>query len=257
MKTLLLIAALMVLTGTAFSQDTPPVTDKPNMNPVKPFVPIKLLSAHPTTQEIIGVLAVAGTPGVEPVEIVQELVAAGPSVVTALASLITPDTVACPLQPTDSVGVVKPRLANRVLAVYALDAIGSQDAYAAIMQIGAIHKEIEIRAASLNALSHGYLDKVRPGALKADKGVIYIFLKNVDDPTEVPSLRLSIAQIAREGMRRWLNWDLGVALQSQYRLVINKASTIMSSPEYWDYWWKLNSPKIVWAANSGQFQISK
>jgi hypothetical protein len=257
MNRFLVVSLLFVCSWAAFSQNTPPIGNYPKPNPVTAFVPVKLFSSHPSVQEIAAVFGRAGAEGVEPITIVQQLISGGGAVVPVLVNLITPDSMIPPSQLADSGNVARPPLPNRVLAIYALDGIGSVDAYTALMQIGASHREVEIRAASLNALANSYLDKVKSGMLRADTGVVHTFLRHVDDAAEVTSLRHSVANISREGLRRWLNLDLGTTIQSEYSLAVDKVPQTLSSADYWEYWWSVNSPNLVWTTNVGKFLLSK
>lgn len=256
MNRVLVTLILLTVCTFAFAQDTPPITNKPNLNPGGSAMIPKLFSANPTANEIASVLESAGNGAVEPMRVVQELIAGGSSLVPVLADVIAPDSLVPPSQPGDSGKVRRPALANRVLLIYALDGIGSADAYSTIMRIGAPHPDAEIKGASMNALVHTYLAKVRSGALKPDCEVVHALVARADDPAFAKSLGRSVAWIAREGIRSWLNWDLGVFIRFQYKTVVNAVAITMPSAQYWEYWWSQNKPKIAWADNLGRFSIA-
>lgn len=258
MKQLILALLPILLVTSVWSQDTPPLTNFPK--PAKPKVVIlpPLFSEKPTVGEVVRALQFSGRNEFEPTRIVHELAAFGAAILPVAEEILLPDTLWAIELPTDSAGFVERRpLENRVLLIYALDAIGIAESYRTIQALGASHKEVEIRGASLNALSNSALHRVQRGDISPDKESLHQLVLNMDDSTFVPSLKLKVAQLAREGVRQWTGKDFGLPSDSAKTVAVGKEKQIMTLSEYRQYWWSLTEPKLVWSAAEGKFTITK
>jgi hypothetical protein len=258
MKILILTILMVLHVTTTLSQDTPPLTTFPKFTKSKVETSPPLFPQKPTVEEVLRALQLSGGNAFEPIRIVHELATFGPAIIPIVQEILQPDTLWTVGQPTDSAGfVAQAPLENRVLLIYALDAMGGPEAYRTLQLYGATHREPEIRGASLNALSHSALHRAQRGEISPDKESLHQLVLNMDDPTIVPSLKLTVAQLAREGVRRWTDQDFGLPLDSVTTVAIGREKQIMTLSEYRQYWWSLTEPKLVWSTTEGKYAVTK
>lgn len=143
---------------------------------------------------------------------------------------------------------------DRLPLIKALERIGSNDAFAALMQCESIESDPQMRCAIISTLSraHSNMSANQP---QPSKEVVRIFIMNLGDHTFSGEIQRTTRQLAQEGLRRWLGLDFGDWTFRNERIQKGEVGKELSDSEYAKIWWEENESKLVWNGESSHFQV--
>jgi hypothetical protein len=256
MKTVLI--AISVVGGTSlFAQDG--VIEPGNIIQqleTKKAVQLKL-SPTPTVQEITDAFRMASSGQMDPFKVIHQVAERGDNAMPALSEFLfleatAPEPVTVAL--TDDRTVISlPSSPDRIYAAIALEAIGTKLAFETLVKAAATHKVEDVRAYALKTLARSFADRFGDQQEQPDKGLLHVFLRYADDPTEAKQFQKTFGEIAREGLRNWADIDLG-ALDREPEYV-NVNGQAITKAEYRELWWQENKEKLSWNMEMGRFEL--
>lgn len=216
-----------------------------------------VFSDPPTTQELVDALAMAASGERDPFEVLGFVVQCGEKAVPGLEEILysdIPKTSVIARMESDS-GVVEVSRARpgKIYASLALEAIGTASAIKILFRAALDHADRLVRTYALNVMGTTALSLTRGGQVIPDKEVIHLLLRHVDDSTRSTFFQKTVGEIARDGLRNWLQMDLGDLNPAVKSLRMGSEDIPIS--EYRDNWWSENRDHIVWSDSKKSFEI--
>lgn len=209
------------------------------------------ISESPTVGELTA--ALSRHRAIDPFVVVLKVASKGDNAVPALKQLLfstpsveEPRPINLQADVVDSIEA-PPASPDRLLAVVALETIGTPMAFAALFEAALDHPDERIRAHAINSLSTSYLYKSQKGNFIPDKGVLHLLLRNADDNTFSAYFGKSTGDIAREGLKEWAGIDLGT-------LTLGRGTATVETREQW---WLQNHDKIDWSDELKRFVVRR
>ncbi len=142
-----------------------------------------------------------------------------------------------------------------LLGVSILEVMSTPPAFSLLMQTAELHNDSIVRGNALNALASTYYEVVTRDSLAPDSNVVRIFLKYVDNGSEVKGLWKSYAQIAREGLISWTGIDPGDSIIDETDLTDPDTGLPATAAQLREKWWSDVGSKMKWDITSMQFKI--
>lgn len=264
MKSLMLVVVAWCVYGSAFAQERQDSTSV--YAPIDQVIGVPppeasekprriVLSDPPSTQELVDLIVDAGGGVIDPFIAIQAITSKGENAVPGLAEILFSDSlfstpvVAESDSGKTSSGGTQPR---KILALFALEAIGTMDAYNAIIRSAIERAEIEIKGAALRAMGGSYYERaLEDSTLVPDIGLLHILLMNVDDTTKVEQSLEPLGAIARRGFRRLTGLDLGDLSDSSKEILIDGRLTPLA--DYREAQWEKIRETLDWSKTEGRF----
>lgn len=256
MKTVLI--AISVVGGTSlFAQDG--VIEPGNVIQqleTRKAVQLKL-SPTPTVQEITDAFRMASSGQIDPFKIIHQVAERGDNAMPALSEFLfleatAPEPLTVALTDDRMLNSVPPS-PDRIYAAIALEAIGTKLAFETLIRAAASHKVEDVRAYALKAIATTFADRFRDQQEQPDKGLLHVFLRYADDPTEAKQFQKTFGEIAREGLRNWAGIDLGALDREPDYMNVN--GQMIAKAQYRELWWQENKEKLSWNMEIGRFEI--
>ena len=220
--------------------------------PGDPSVALPPLLGTPGTREVATLLMPVARGDIDPFVALPMVIERGDSSVAALDSIMRYDGCFATVDTGKSDTLFHSKA--RLFAIICLEAIGTPNAYASLLQIAMNTSNLALRAASLKALGityhlNGFVDQTTP-----NKELIHLLLINADDTTFAPGIYKSVGQIAREGLIAWMNWDVGEP-QGEGTLVKNSTGGPVTARQSRELWWASNSARVSWDGKTKHFAM--
>ncbi len=256
MKTIAGVLLLVFWTISGLAQgSTPPLQPLP-VSDTKGVPPRPILSDQPSTDELARAFESSLNGIRSPIEVVQAIISKGEVCVEPLIDILRSESTQVIAVYEDSVErQVRGPLANRVLAVSALGGICSPKSISALFEFAVSHTDIEVRGASLNVLANSYYYTARDGLLTPDPEVLHVLLKNLDDPTLVPSIQRAVSDISGDGLRRWLGDQQCPSPSPTPSIVFGKDKQTITTRQYRELWWNERRTKFTWDKEDSRFDL--
>jgi hypothetical protein len=206
----------------------------------------------PATNEMIRPLVDVALGYKDPFVALPEVIRMGDRAVPVLEGLLTDPAFCKPSSKNDTLR------SCGILAVSALEAIGTQAAYNVLVQTVQMHPDTDVRASALKALAVTYHGSDQLEKFVPDKDILHLFLQCVDDTTQGALQSKCLGGIARDGLINWLGRDFGEP-RGMSTMVVNPSTASASTAgkittvESHESWWQTHAGNIVWNSSSGCF----
>lgn len=219
------ILSVFLLSVNLFAQDSTTAVNAPQLP----------LSLTPTCQELINLFQSVGN------QIDQDAAAIvvaskGDSAVPALSQILSLETIPNPHPMSIDTGNGKvPFTYGKLMAITALEKIGSPKAFSVILLTADSYGISEVRASALNSVATSYHDKALKGILTPNPQVLGTLINSVDDSTYIWFLHKTIGHVASEGVLSWMGIDFGDPQYKDARTKAGGAHGEMSQSVYRKY----------------------
>ena len=158
-----------------------------------------------------------------------------------------------PVDPNATTEVTGREEKIKVIAIMALESIGTETAYSALVSVACLGSS-ECRGIALNALSTAYYERVRAEGWAPEKEIIHVLLAGADDPSEIAHLNTTVAATARGGLKTWIGWDLGDSVEKT--ITVGKDAKTYAIAEYREIVWRDVENRLNWNPDLGKFEAS-
>ncbi|MFA5832138.1 MAG: hypothetical protein WDA22_01555 [Bacteroidota bacterium] len=146
----------------------------------------------------------------------------------------------------------------KLYSIYILEVIGTPDVLNILSQSISFQQDDNVRGAIVNVFAHSYYERTivaQPKTLP-NKETIKLLLQFADDTSMVERFQKSIGKIAREGLLRWTEKDLGAVVNGKPIIIKIGTNKIEMTPkQYRDWWWKTYHSKLTWNSEKNLFYI--
>jgi hypothetical protein len=215
------------------------------------------LSTVPDAVQLTNLFSKIASGQRDPFQSIPFIASRGNNTLPALQSILTGQ-----INQTDSITAQK----NSLYAVMVLEAIGTTQAFSAMIQIASQDFDPEVRGAAMNSLANVYNQIAQGKQIITNDTIVMVFALNADDTTQVKSLQMSIGKIACEGIFNWtgLQWQEPMTA-AQEAMVDSTAAQIsgvlirgqqrQAAAEAHRQWWEENRNRLQWNPLIGRFDI--
>lgn len=227
-------------------------------NEVLPVVPKVELSTVPTAQEVTDALIYAERGRLDPALVMQSIIECGDKAIPALSEVISNDSLFgshtrfnAEMQNDDPTTKRWPH-ASKVLAVQALEGIGSKKSFDEILKLLRSNIDPQICGTCIASLGMSYHEFVVNSKSVPDSSTIRVLLLFSCDTTSIEWAGKRTGELASEGLSLWLDWPLKGKLGQPKSLKVNPGKT-SSAGEVLANWWEVSKSRFRWNEGSAKY----
>ncbi len=213
------------------------------------------ISSIPSAAQLINLFNKMGSGKRDPFQTIPIIASQGNNAIPALQSILDGQ-----INQTDSIAAQR----NSLYVVMVLEAIGTAQAFTALMHIASQDYDPEIRGHAMNTLAAVYNQIAQGNRIITNDSIIMLFAFNADDTTQVKFLQKSIGKIACEGIFNWtgVEWEepMTASQEAAADSITRKVSVLpvkrrqrQEIAEAHRQWWQDNRHRFTWNPLIGRF----